>query len=642
MPGKTVKVSTVGKSFDVCKCFVVVKIFDIKVRPFKIKLILEIRKNFLKSYQKSSNSIEFDVIHQTNQFLLVLEYADGSTLNNFLNQNFEKLDWNDKYQLALQLASAHANNILVHQKRIKLADFGLSRKIAETSYNANKFGVIPYMDPKFLDNKNKSYILNKKSDVYSVGVLMWQISSGYRPFDGIDYDLSLSLSIVGGIREKIVDGTPFEYKCWNYEPEKRPDINEVVLSLKKIASLEQIDIENDIFIDNHHKESNLYINNESSFKTDETSEIFIDNDDLILEDTFNQFKNIIESEPENNSNLQKQKSSLIYIEAKNNPYFQISNLSISSLESLELYNNTINNIIDYIIKKHDKGFTFDQIEDIIKKTLLQFNQTINNLLNWLIKNQDKLKYIWFLGLLYYHNIDIDDDSFKAFELFLKAAKGDYSIAQVYIAKCYYDGYGTEKNYKLAFKNYQKSVENGSILGQYYLGYCYTFGIGIQKNKEKSIYWYEEATNNGNMIARLYLADCYRLGNLIKKDENKAFEYYNILAKKEISDAQYQLGNYYYSKNETKINEARAFHCYFRKAVENGNIIAQFNLGNCFMNGNGIEKNERKAFKLFNIAAKKELVEAQNNLAFCYQKGIGIEKNEVKAFELYNIAANKEY
>ncbi|CAI2197876.1 9233_t:CDS:1, partial [Funneliformis geosporum] len=38
----------------------------------------------------------------------------------------------------------------------------------------------------------------------------------------------------------------------------------------------------------------------------------------------------------------------------------------------------------------------------------------------------------------------------------------------------------------------------------------------------------------------------------------------------------------------------------------------------------------------------EYVNAQNNLAFCYQNGIGIEKNEVKAFELYNIAAKKEF
>ena len=47
-----------------------------------------------------------DTIHRMNQYSLVLEYADGGTLNTYLNEHFNELDWNDKYQLALQLASA--------------------------------------------------------------------------------------------------------------------------------------------------------------------------------------------------------------------------------------------------------------------------------------------------------------------------------------------------------------------------------------------------------------------------------------------------------------------------------------------------------------------------------------------------------
>ena len=35
-----------------------------------------------------------------------MEYADSGTLNAYLNEHFNELDWNDKYQLALQLASA--------------------------------------------------------------------------------------------------------------------------------------------------------------------------------------------------------------------------------------------------------------------------------------------------------------------------------------------------------------------------------------------------------------------------------------------------------------------------------------------------------------------------------------------------------
>jgi len=40
-----------------------------------------------------------------NRLTLVFEYADGDTLNSYLNKHFNKLDWNEKYKLILQLAS---------------------------------------------------------------------------------------------------------------------------------------------------------------------------------------------------------------------------------------------------------------------------------------------------------------------------------------------------------------------------------------------------------------------------------------------------------------------------------------------------------------------------------------------------------
>ena len=100
-----------------------------------------------------------------------------------------------------------------------MADFGLSKKITESSNDTTNdtskiFGIIPYVDPKkFNKVQGQSYKLNNKSDVYSVGVLLWQISSGRQPFyDGDNiYDLSLALDILNGKREETIDGTPVEY-----------------------------------------------------------------------------------------------------------------------------------------------------------------------------------------------------------------------------------------------------------------------------------------------------------------------------------------------------------------------------------------------------------------------------------------------
>ena len=98
---------------------------------------------------------------------------------------------------------------MVHQNKIKLSDFGLSKRIEEVSKSGSRvFGVIPYIDPnKF---KQKNYKFNEKSDVYSLGVVIWEISSGKPPFKDMDNDLCL-VKIMQDRRETIVEDTPNEY-----------------------------------------------------------------------------------------------------------------------------------------------------------------------------------------------------------------------------------------------------------------------------------------------------------------------------------------------------------------------------------------------------------------------------------------------
>ena len=71
---------------------------------------------------------------------------------------------------------------------IKLADLGLSRRIEEVSHSSI-IGMLPYIDPQHL--KNGQYKENTKSDVYSVGVLLWEISSGRQPFESYDKPIAL-------------------------------------------------------------------------------------------------------------------------------------------------------------------------------------------------------------------------------------------------------------------------------------------------------------------------------------------------------------------------------------------------------------------------------------------------------------------
>ncbi|RIA98222.1 hypothetical protein C1645_813103 [Glomus cerebriforme] len=80
---------------------------------------------------------------------------DGGTLRNFLRENFKNLTWNNKFNLAFQMAYAVSclhGEVIVH--RDLLVDFGLSKRIDETSNSrSNLFGMVPYVDPKIFWQK---------------------------------------------------------------------------------------------------------------------------------------------------------------------------------------------------------------------------------------------------------------------------------------------------------------------------------------------------------------------------------------------------------------------------------------------------------------------------------------------------------
>jgi serine/threonine protein kinase len=99
-----------------------------------------------------------------------------------------------------------------------LADFGLSKRIEESSSNKSKsFSMVTYIDPQIFnrkrDNNNQMqiYTLNKKSDVYSIGIVLWEISSGRPPFYNKSYDIDLAMEISKGLREKPIYNTPENY-----------------------------------------------------------------------------------------------------------------------------------------------------------------------------------------------------------------------------------------------------------------------------------------------------------------------------------------------------------------------------------------------------------------------------------------------
>ncbi|RIB28975.1 kinase-like domain-containing protein [Gigaspora rosea] len=226
------------------------------VNELKLHCRVDMHSNIIRLHGATNNEDKQNL--SFTHYMFVLEYADSGTLSSYLRNNFKYLSWYDKINFALQIASAikclHVEGIIHRDLNIKLTDFGLSRRLDEaTNSNQKVGGIIAYIDPQSFEGSrrgNKIFKFNKKSDIYSIGILMWEISSGYPPFkdDSEPYQLaSLIVDIKNGLRENHIEGTPPEYikiytDCWQHNPDSRPDIQQVFLRLKDLSDNNNHDI----------------------------------------------------------------------------------------------------------------------------------------------------------------------------------------------------------------------------------------------------------------------------------------------------------------------------------------------------------------------------------------------------------------
>ncbi|CAI2188426.1 893_t:CDS:2, partial [Funneliformis geosporum] len=123
-----------------------------------------------------------------------------------------------------ELMDLHSGNILYlkHFNYWYIGDLGFCGPVEKPLKSI--YGNLSYIAPEVICGKEYT----KASDIYSIGMLIWEISAGQPPFANFDHDYDLVINIVKGIRQRIVSGTPLEYKeimknCWDADPLKRPD-----------------------------------------------------------------------------------------------------------------------------------------------------------------------------------------------------------------------------------------------------------------------------------------------------------------------------------------------------------------------------------------------------------------------------------
>src|SRR6266508_653377 len=119
----------------------------------------------------------------------------------------------------------HSGNILIQGGGCYITDLGLCGPVDDES-SGKIYGIIPYIAPEILQGGKNT----KQSDVYSIGMLMWEIFSGHPPFDDKAHGPGLILKICEGLRPQILPSIPDDYaqmmqKCWDVDPSKRPTID---------------------------------------------------------------------------------------------------------------------------------------------------------------------------------------------------------------------------------------------------------------------------------------------------------------------------------------------------------------------------------------------------------------------------------
>lgn len=180
----------------------------------------------------------YDVGEDRGLYYMVMELVEGITLKEYI-QKKGKLSAREVLSIAIQMCTgveaAHKNNIIHRdikpqnimistEGKVKVTDFGIARAVDSNTVSSSAMGSVHYVSPE----QARGGYCDVKSDIYSVGITMYEMVTGRVPFDG-DSTVSVAMK---HLQENIVP--PSEYapditraleriilKCTQKSPERR-------------------------------------------------------------------------------------------------------------------------------------------------------------------------------------------------------------------------------------------------------------------------------------------------------------------------------------------------------------------------------------------------------------------------------------
>jgi len=155
-------------------------------------------------------------------YIMVMEYMEKGNLREYLRKNYRKLEFYDvdssygniksvKLNFLKQITQGlkdihrkklvhcdfHSGNIVVDEySSCHITDLGLSKPVNEVKQEGKIYGLMPYVAPEVLSGEPYT----QASDIYSLGMIMYEVITNHPPFYNESHDVNLALQICQGIR----------------------------------------------------------------------------------------------------------------------------------------------------------------------------------------------------------------------------------------------------------------------------------------------------------------------------------------------------------------------------------------------------------------------------------------------------------
>lgn len=188
----------------------------------------------------------YDVGSENGIHYIVMEYVEGITLKTYIEKKGQ-LNYKETLSIAIQVSrgiqAAHAKHI-IHRDikpqniiistdgKVKVTDFGIARAVSEHTIHSDVMGSVHYASPEQARN---GYVSNR-SDIYSLGIVMYEMVTGRVPFDG---DSTVAVAIQH-LQDEMVPPSTYApnlpislekiiQKCTQKSPDRRYDSMESLL-----------------------------------------------------------------------------------------------------------------------------------------------------------------------------------------------------------------------------------------------------------------------------------------------------------------------------------------------------------------------------------------------------------------------------